>query len=86
MIKIADKKIGKASHYYDKIGVAIIDVLAELKIGDRIKIVRGGEDLFEQMIVSMQAEHKEIDKADKGDIIGMKTNEAVKEGAEIFKV
>ncbi|OGM74897.1 hypothetical protein A2382_02245 [Candidatus Woesebacteria bacterium RIFOXYB1_FULL_38_16] len=79
-------KVGKVKHYYDKIGVAIIDVLAELKIGDRIKIVRGGEDLFEQMIVSMQAEHKEIDKADKGDIIGMKTNEAVKEGAEIFKV
>ena len=78
--------VGKVKHYYDKIGVAIIEVLAEINVGDKVRVTRGGEEMFEQMIVSMQAEHKEIDKADKGDIIGMKTNEAVKEGAEIFKL
>ena len=78
--------VGKVKHYYDKIGVAIIEVLAEINVGDKVRVTRGGEEMFEQEIVSMQVDHQEIKKAVKGDIIGMKTNEAVKEGAEIFKL
>jgi translation elongation factor EF-1alpha len=79
-------KIGKIIHYYDKIGVAILELDAPLSVGEKIKFVRGGEDLFEQDVTSMQVEHKAIESAKKGDTIGLKVQEEVKEGAEVFKV
>ena len=79
-------KVGKVSHYYDKLSVAIIDLDGTLSVGDNIKFVRGGEDLFEQKVESIQIEHEKKDSAGKGDVIGLKTNEAVREGTEVFKI
>lgn len=79
-------KVGKVTHYYDKIGVAVVELLADLSVGDRIKFSRGGEDLFEQVVESMQVEHSKIQSAKRGDIVGLKTDQPVKEGAEIFKL
>jgi len=83
---LADFKIGKVTHYYDKIGVAVVELDASLSTGDKIKFVRGGEDIFEQEIKSMQVEHKEIETAKKGDVIGLKTEQEAKEGAEVYKI
>jgi putative protease len=83
---MANLKVGLVTHYYDKIGVAVIELNANLASGERIKFVRGGEDLFEQNIDSMQVEHKKLDSAKKGDIVGLKTEQEVKEGAEVYKV
>lgn len=79
-------KVGVISHYYDKIGVAVIDLLAPLATGDKVKFVRGGEDLFEQVISSIQVEHKKVDSADKGESVGIKVDEPIKDGAEVYKV
>lgn len=79
-------KVGKVIHYYDKIGVAIVELDGSLSVGDRIKFVRGGEDLFEQAVDSIQIEHKKIDSAKKGDVVGLKADEAVKEDTEVFKI
>lgn len=79
-------KVGKVTHYYDKLGVAIIDLDSTLSVGDNVKFVRGGEDLFEQKVESIQIEHEKKDTAKKGDVVGLKTNEAVKEGTEVFKI
>jgi translation elongation factor EF-1alpha len=79
-------KIGRVTHYYDKIGVAIVELDATLSVGDKVKFVRGGEDLFEQVVESIQIEHSKRDTAGKGDVIGLKTNQAVKEGTEIYKL
>ena len=82
---MADFKVGKVTHYYDKIGVAVVELNATLAKSDKIKFVRGGEDLFEQEVKSMQIEHDKIDSAKKGDIVGLKTKEPVKEGAEVYR-
>jgi putative protease len=79
-------KVGKVTHFYDKIGVAIIELTGTLSVGDKIRFVRGGEDLFTQVVDSIQVEHKKLDSADSGDVIGLKTNEAAKTGSEVFKV
>jgi translation elongation factor EF-1alpha len=79
-------KIGKITHVYDKIGVAVVELEADLATGDKIKFVRGGEDMFEQIVESMQIEHEKIQKAKKGDTIGLKIEKDVKEGAEVFKL
>lgn len=83
---MADMKVGKVTHYYDKIKVAILELSSPVAKGEKLKFVRGGEDLFEQVVKSMQVEHEKIDKAKKGDIIGLKTDQEVKEGADVFKV
>jgi len=83
---MTDIKVGRVTHYYNKIGVAVVDLENDLNVGDKIKFVRGGEDLFEQEVSSMQVEHQKIDSAKGGEIIGLKTEQPVKEGAEIFKI
>jgi len=81
------KKVGTIDHYYDRIGVAVVKLDAgTLKIGDKIKIYdRGGNELFEQEVTSMQIEGQEIEKAKKGDDFGMKIDQKVKEGYEVYK-
>lgn len=83
---MADFKIGKVTHFYDKIGVAVLSLDSDLGVGDRIKFVRGGEDLFEQDVTSLQVEHTKIDKGKKGDVVGLKTENVVKEGADVYKI
>jgi len=82
---MADTKVGVVSHYFDKIGVAIIEVEAPIKIGDKLKFVRKGEELFQQEVTSMQIEHQQIEAAKKGDGIGVKVDKKVHEGVEVYK-
>ena len=82
---MTDTKIGEIIHYYDKIGVAVIKVLSPLKTGDRVKI-SGHDKEFEQIIVSMQAEHQNIDQAKKGDDVGVKLDQPARDGDEVYKV
>ncbi len=82
---MANLKVGLVSHYYDKISVAIITLSAGLNIGDTIKIVSPSGE-FNQKVVSMQVEHKEIKSAKKGEVIGLKVDKPVKEKSEVFKI
>ncbi|KKR70188.1 MAG: hypothetical protein UU14_C0055G0010 [Candidatus Roizmanbacteria bacterium GW2011_GWB1_40_7] len=79
------KKVGTVTHYYGNIGVAIIALAGKLSKGDRVKF-ESGKTEFEQTVESMQIEHKEIDSAKKGEVIGMKVDEKVSEGAEVSLV
>lgn len=80
-----DLKIGTVTHYYNKIGVAIIDLQDNLGIGDKIKFVSDNEK-FTQTIESMQIEHQQIQNAKKGQTIGLKVDKPVKEKAVVYKV
>lgn len=82
---MADVPVGKISHYFNKIGVAVVDVSAPISVGDQIKIV-GHENEFTQTVSSMQEEHKQIEKAKKGQAVGMKVDQPVKDGDQVFKV
>lgn len=78
-----EKLIGKISHYYDNIGVGIIELKGVLKNGDTIHI-KGKATDFEETVDSMQIEHEQVDKAKKGDVIGIKVKQKVKEGDEVY--
>lgn len=77
------KKIGKITHYYGNIGVAIIELSGKMSKGDKIKVEHSGEE-FEQAVESMQMEHKDIDAGKKGDSVGIKVEQKVHEGDEVF--
>lgn len=76
-------KLGTITHYYDRIGVAVIKVTKPIKVGDSVKISGHGNE-FIQVVTSMQQDHKELKKAKKGDDIGMKVDNAVKPNDEVF--
>ena len=64
--------------------MAVIKVLAPIKAGDRIKI-SGHDKEFEQEITSLQVEHQNIQTAKKGDDVGMKVDQPVKDGDEVYR-
>jgi len=78
------KKVGTVTHYYGKIGVAIVELSDTLKVGDRIKFENGAE--LEQAVDSMQIEHEQVEKAKKGDMVGLKVDQKVHEGATVSLV
>jgi len=78
-----EKLIGKITHYYNGIGVGIIELSDKLKKGDTVHI-KGKSADFEQIIDSMQIEHDQIDQAKKGDVVGIKVKERIKEGDEVY--
>ena len=80
-----EKLVGKITHYFGNIGVAVLKLNGKLKVGDEIHLLGHGAD-FTQKVESMQVEHENIEKAKKGDDVGMKVDEKVKPGAEVFLV
>lgn len=77
--------IGKVIHYFDKIQVAVIALSDSLKVGETIRIV-GGETDFEQAVESMEVEHEKIEQAKKGDEVGIKVSQKVRDGYRVYKV
>ncbi|HBQ50384.1 TPA: hypothetical protein DD690_00195 [Candidatus Daviesbacteria bacterium] len=81
-----DKAIGKVVHFYDKLGVAIVDLASGgLKVGDEVKFKRGEEE-FSQKIESLQVDHESVEKVKKGDSFGLKADKPVKVGTEVYLV
>lgn len=81
---MSEKVIGKITHYFPKIGVAVIELSEALAVGDKIKVA-GPEGEFEQLVSSMQVEHQEITKAEAGQSVGLKTEQPVKEGQSVYQ-
>ena len=79
------KEIGKITHFFPKINVAVVKLAGVLKKGDKISI-EGHDNVVEQVVDSMQVEHESIEKAKKGDAIGLKVKDAVKEHDIVYKV
>ncbi|MBS3077697.1 hypothetical protein J4233_05505 [Candidatus Pacearchaeota archaeon] len=78
-------EVGVVTHYFDKIGVAVVKLFKELKIGDRVQF-KGGEVDFEQIIESMQIQREHVKKAKSGDEIGIKVEQKVNKGYKVYKV
>ncbi len=77
--------VGKVTHYFTKIGVAVIDLEAPLSVGDEISI-EGATTNLTQTVDSMQIEHKNVQSAKKGDSIGLKVKDRVRAGDNVYKV
>ena len=82
---MAEKKpIGVVSNYFKHVKAAALKLSAPLKVGDKIRIV-GGEKDFEMPVKSMEIDRKKVEKAKKGDEVGLLVPEDVHEGYRVFK-
>jgi len=79
------REIGKITHFFDKINVAIVEITNTLKIGDKIRI-KGTTTDFEQPVKEIQIEHKKVTEAANGDVIGMKVRDRVRVHDKVYLI
>lgn len=80
-----EMQVGKVTHYFTKIGVAVIEITdGGIKVGDEIHI-KGHTTDFKQKVTSMQIEQDKIEVAEPGQSIGMKVNEPVRQHDAVYK-
>ncbi len=77
-------QIGKITHYFPKVGVAVLELTAPLKVGDMIEVVTHDGN-FTQKVDSMQVDHAPIQEAKPGQSIGLKVSQKVHEGNKVHK-
>jgi len=82
---MAGKRIGEVTHYFDRIGVAVIVLSDNIAKGDRIHFLGHGSD-FDQEVASMQIEHESIDSAKRGDEIAISVIKPVKRNTAVFLI
>ncbi len=84
-VKSKGKQIGVVSNYFEKVSVVAIKLEKGLKIGDVIKII-GGDGEVEQVVDSMQINGKVVEKAKKGDDVGIRIDGKARRGYRVFKI
>ncbi|MDD3480670.1 MAG: translation elongation factor-like protein [Patescibacteria group bacterium] len=82
---MAEKEIGKVTHYFSEIGVAVFKLNGAISVGNEVKI-QGHTTDFTQEITEMQVDHKSVEKAGKGDDVGVKVKDKVREGDTVYLV
>ena len=82
---MAEKEIGKVSSYFAHVSVAAIKLSGKLEVGDKIHI-KGHTTDFEETIGTIQIEKESVEKAKKGDHIGIKVPEKVRPNDTVFLV
>ncbi len=78
-------EIGRVTHYYDHINVAVLKLDENLKLGDLIHITGHSTD-FMQRVTSMEVEHHTILWVKPGDNVAIKVLEPVREHDVIYRV
>lgn len=80
-----EEEIGKITHYFNKIGVAAIQLTGVLHVGDTVH-VKGHTSDWTQPIDSMQIEHNSVEKAGPGDSVGIKVDGHAHEHDVVYRV
>ncbi len=81
-----ETKIGVVTHYFTNIGVAVFDMTdGALHVGDSIHVKGASTDLS-QIVEEIQIDHKSIETAEMGTQIGVKMDDKVREGDDVFVV
>lgn len=79
------KEIGEVTHYYSHLGVAIVKFNQKVKVGEAVHF-KGATTDFVENISSIQFDHKDIDEAKKGQEVGIKVSEKVRQGDKVCEV
>ena len=79
-----DVLIGKVTHYYSHLSVAVIELSAEIRLGDQICFLGHTTD-FTQPVESLEVEHHRIEAAGAGQEVALKVWEPVRAGDLVYK-
>ena len=79
------RKEDNVTKFYDKLGVGVIELKGNLKVGDKVHI-QGTQDDFEQMVESMQLDHKDVKSGKKGNLVAVKVDSPVHKNDKVSVV
>jgi putative protease len=82
---VNEKLVGKVTHYFNNIGVAVVKLSATLKKGDKIHIVGPTTDV-KQTASSMQINLKPLAEVKKGKDVGLKVKDRVRAGDAVYTI
>ncbi len=77
--------IGRVTHYFNKIGVAVLWLTTELKVNDTIQVLGHTTDLI-QKVHSLEINHHKIQSAYPGVEVALRVDEPVHKGDKIYIV
>lgn len=77
--------VAKVNHYFSGLGVAGIDVVDTIQMGDLVRFWGRTTD-FAEALTSIQLNRKPVDRADGNCQVGMKVSRPVCVGDEVYKV
>lgn len=77
--------IGEVTHFYNRIGVAVVNLTGEIKEGDQVHFFGRSTD-FRQQVQSMQIEHEAVSEAGEGQEIAIKVERRVRNHDKLYKL
>lgn len=77
--------VGKITHYYDKLEVATIKLVSQLKIGDKLIIIGKTTGVERAVVDYMEIKNKSVKKASKGQEVGIKLPR-VRKNDEVYAI
>ena len=80
-----EEEIGRVSHFFNKIGVAAVELTGKLAVGDTIH-VKGHTSDWTQNVESIQIEHDQVESAGPGASVGIRVDGHAHEHDAVYKV
>lgn len=78
-------EVGRVTHYFSHLGVAVMSLTDSLKLGDKIHIMGHSTD-FVQRVTSMEIEHHSIVWVKPGDDVAVRVNQPVHVHDMVYRV
>ena len=78
-------RIGKVTHFFDRISVAVLALEAKIKVGETVHFLGHSTD-FKQEVASLQIEHQSVTQAGPGQDVAMKVIQPVHPNDTIYKL
>ena len=78
-----DKPVGEVTHYYSKLGVAIVRFDQDVPVGKNATF-QGATTDFSQDLNSMELDHKTLQTAPRGKEVGLKVKDKEREGDKVY--
>jgi U32 family peptidase len=82
--KVYKEYAGKVTHYYPKIGVALVRLVKDLKVNDEVVFIKDNLGVEQIKIEELERNKKKILKAKKGEDVGIKITFRVTKNTEVY--
>jgi hypothetical protein len=80
-----EQRIGRVTHFYNRICVAVLDLSDRLEVGDVIRI-RGRSTDFTQEVRSLEIEHEKVQSVGPGAEVALEVLKRVRRNDTVYKV
>ncbi|OIO94383.1 MAG: hypothetical protein AUK03_06865 [Anaerolineae bacterium CG2_30_64_16] len=80
-----EKQIGQVTHYFNRLGVAVLELTDGIKVGDNVHFLGYTTD-FTQAVWSMEIEHRKLQAVGPGADVALEVVEPVRKGDRVYKI